>query len=36
VDDHPHGHTNMLLRKRLHPAGTAAPHADTQRNGDDS
>ena len=21
VDDHPHGHTNMLLRKRLHPAG---------------
>jgi GNAT superfamily N-acetyltransferase len=36
VDDHPHGHTNMLLRKRLHPAGTAAPHADAQRNGDDS
>ena len=21
VDDHPYGHTNMLLRKRLHPAG---------------
>ena len=20
VDDHPHGHTNMLMRKRLHPA----------------
>lgn len=33
VDDHPHGHTNMLLRKRLHPAETAA-HADTQRKGD--
>ena len=36
VDDHPHGHTNMLLRKRLHPVATAAPHADTQRKGDDS
>ena len=36
VDDHPHGHTNILLRKRLHPAGTAAPHADTQRKCEDS